>query len=100
MLRSVGLTPEEVEGITFYHGAGCTHCGGSGYRGRLGIYELMEMNADLRELVFAKAPTGEVRDKARSYGMLTLMEDGLRKAIQGMTTVEEVLRVAGASTGE
>ena len=96
VLRSVGLQPEEVEGITFHHGAGCNRCDGSGYHGRLGIFELMEMNTDLRNLTFAKAPTGEIREKARSYGMLTLLEDGLRKAIQGITTVEEVLSVAGA----
>jgi type IV pilus assembly protein PilB len=96
ILRSVGLQPDEVEGITFYHGAGCNRCNRTGYFGRLGIYELMEMNNDLRNLTFAKAPTGEIREKARSYGMLTLLEDGIRKAIQGITTVDEVLSVAGA----
>jgi len=100
VLRAAGLTPEEVEGITFYHGAGCPRCHGTGYHGRLGIFELMEMNADLRNLTFAKAPTGEIREKARSYGMLTLLEDGLRKVIQGDTTIEEVMRVAGAASVE
>jgi len=95
LLRAVGLEPDEVEGITFYHGAGCNHCHGTGYYGRIAIFEMMEVNAELRELIFAKTTTGEIREKARSYGMLTLMEDGLRKAIQGITTVEEVLRVAG-----
>jgi len=99
-LRAVGLAPEEVEGITFYHGAGCNRCHGTGHYGRIGIFELMEMNADLRNLTFSKAPTGEIREKARSYGMLTLREDGLRKAIQGTTTIDEVLRVAGATVVE
>ncbi|NLW50611.1 MAG: Flp pilus assembly complex ATPase component TadA [Candidatus Brocadiaceae bacterium] len=94
-LRAVGLDPESVEGITLYRGAGCNRCNGSGYHGRLGIFELMEMNADLRNLTFAKAATGEIREKARSFGMLTLMEDGLRKVIQGVTTIDEILRVAG-----
>ncbi|MCD6416032.1 MAG: Flp pilus assembly complex ATPase component TadA [Planctomycetes bacterium] len=98
-LRAVGLTAEEVEGITFYHGRGCNRCNGTGLYGRSGIFELMEMNSDLRNLIFSKAPTGEIREKARSYGMLTLREDGLRKAIQGKTTIEEVLRVTGAVTG-
>ncbi len=98
-LQAVGLEPTEVEGITFYHGVGCNRCAGTGYRGRVGIFELMEMNPDLRNLAFAKAPTGEIREKARSYGMLTLLEDGLRKAIQGQTTIDEVLRVAGAVQG-
>ena len=97
VLTSVGLSQEEVEGITFYQGGGCNRCGGTGYYGRIGIFEMLEMNADLRNLTFAKAPTGEIRAKARSYGMLTLREDGLRKAIQGQTTVDEVLRVAGAN---
>lgn len=96
LLRAVGLTPEDVEGITLYNGTGCNRCGGTGYYGRIGIFELLEMNPDLRNLTFAKAPTGEIREKARSYGMLTLTEDGLRKVIQGITTVEEVLRSAGA----
>jgi type IV pilus assembly protein PilB len=95
LLRAVGLAPEDVEGITLYHGTGCNRCHDTGYHGRLAIFELMEMNPELRNLTFAKAPTGEIREKARSYGMLTLMEDGLRKVIQGVTTIDEVLRVAG-----
>ncbi len=95
LLHGVGLSPEDVEGLTLYKGTGCNRCHNTGYHGRIGIFELMEMNPDLRNLTFAKAPTGEIREKARSYGMLTLMEDGLRKVIQGITTVEEVLRVAG-----
>jgi type IV pilus assembly protein PilB len=94
-LRAVGLDPGDIEGITLYRGGGCSRCSGTGYHGRLGIFELMEMNAELRNLTFAKAATGEIREKARSYGMLTLMEDGLRKVIQGITTIDEVLSVAG-----
>jgi type IV pilus assembly protein PilB len=96
MLRAIGLSPDDIEGITFYHGTGCNRCNDTGFYGRLGIFELMEMNVELRNLTFAKAATGEIRDKARSYGMLTLREDGLRKVIQGVTTVEEVVRVCGA----
>jgi type IV pilus assembly protein PilB len=95
MLHAIGLAPEDIEGITLFHGTGCNRCNRTGYYGRLGIFELMEMNADLRNLTFAKAATGEIREKARSYGMLTLREDGLRKVIQGVTTVEEVVRVCG-----
>jgi type IV pilus assembly protein PilB len=95
MLRAVGLTREDVEGITLYRGHGCNRCSGSGFYGRIAIFELMEMNTELRDLAFAKAPTGEIREKARAYGMLTLREDGLRKVIQGITSVEEVVRVCG-----
>jgi type IV pilus assembly protein PilB len=94
-LQAVGLSADDVEGITLYKGRGCNRCNGTGYHSRLGIFELMEMNPDLRNLTFRKAPTGEIREKARSYGMLTLMEDGLRKVIQGITTIDEILRVAG-----
>ncbi len=100
LLGTVGLTRDDIEGITLYHGSGCNRCGGTGYHGRLAIFELMEMNGDLRNLTFAKAPLGEIREKARSYGMLTLLEDGLRKIIQGVTTIDEVLRVAGGALVE
>ena len=96
-LAAVGLDPEDIGGVTFYRGGGCYQCGGTGYRGRLGIFELLEMNSQLRELAFRKAPHEEIRAKACSMGMLTLLEDGLRKAMQGVSTIEEVLRVAGTA---
>ncbi len=94
-LRAAGWKPEEAAGMTLYRGRGCAECNGTGYRGRTGIFELMEMAPDLRELAFQKAPAGQIRAKARALGMTTLMEDGLRKVRRGMTTLEEVLRVAG-----
>ena len=98
-LRAVGLEDEDVEGLHFYQGEGCYQCNGSGYHGRLAIFELMEMVQDIRDLTFAKAPAAEIRVRARTNGMLTLMEDGLRKVMQGVTTIEEVLRVAGGVAG-
>jgi len=94
-LAAAGLRAEDVQGITFYRGTGCYRCSGTGYRDRIGIFEMMEMNSELREMAFRKAATTEIRAKARSYGMLTLLEDGLRKVMEGYSTVEEVLRVAG-----
>ncbi len=94
--RAVGLSAEEAETMTFYHGAGCSDCNGTGYRGRKGIFELMEMTQEIRDMAFGGAQAGELRAKARSEGMVTLMEDGLRKAQSGMTTLEEVIRVAGS----
>ncbi|MFP4176159.1 MAG: GspE/PulE family protein [Candidatus Brocadiia bacterium] len=96
-LEAVGWSREEAEDITFYKGEGCPDCAGSGYRGRIGIFELMEMTQDLRDLAFEKATSGEIRAKAREQGMVTLMEDGLRKVKAGQTTIEEVLRVAGTA---
>ncbi len=93
MLAKVGLTPEETKGITLYRGAGCDECEGTGYRGRLGIFELMEMNTELRELAFHQAPTHEMREAAINSGMTGLRGDGIRKILRGTTSVEEVLRI-------
>ncbi len=95
LLRAVGWKPEDVQGVTLYRSKGCPDCGGTGYRGRTGIFELMYMSHELRELAFQKAPAGEIRAKARALGMTTLMEDGLRKVLRGITDLEEVLHVAG-----
>jgi type IV pilus assembly protein PilB len=78
-------------------GAGCNNCGGSGYRGREAIFELMLMSSKLRELTFNEAPTGHIRRTAVTEGMITLYQDGLGKARQGITTLEEVFRTAKAS---
>lgn len=94
-LQAVGLQPEDIEGLQLYRGEGCYQCHGTGHHGRVAIFEMMEMTQELRDLAFTKAPAGEIRAKARTLGMLTLMEDGLRKVMQGSTTIEEVMRVAG-----
>jgi type IV pilus assembly protein PilB len=95
-LMAVGLKPDDIEGITLYRGGGCAHCKGTGYRGRMAIVELLEMNNELREMAFRRAPTQEIRARARALGMLTLLEDGVRKVLQGRSTIEEVLRIAGS----
>ncbi len=81
------------EGTAFYRGKGCAHCKMSGYRGRIGIFEVLPLSDAIKDLVVAKAPAHAVRDAARTAGMRSLREDGLAKARAGMTTVEEVLRV-------
>ena len=94
-LRSVGLSPERVEGKAFFRGRGCPRCGGTGYRGRKGIFEVLELDTALRELVYRNAPAQQVRDQARGSGRLsTLLQDGVRKVLAGQTTIPEVLRVA------
>jgi type II secretion system protein E len=90
-LRSVGLRDEQFAGRTLYHGAGCKTCNGVGFKGRKGIYEIMTMNTRLREMCFNKATTDALRDQARRDGMHTLLEDGLRKVLEGWTTLEEIL---------
>ncbi|MBM4035427.1 MAG: type II secretion system protein GspE [Planctomycetes bacterium] len=95
-LKMVGLTPEDVAHVTLYRGQGCPECNNSGFKGRLGIFELMEMDGQLRDMAFHKAPTNRIRDQAVASGMRTLLHDGVRKVLQGVTTIEEVLsNVAG-----
>ncbi len=94
VLENAGITPEMAAKATFMRGKGCTSCGHSGFRGRRAIFELMLMSAAVRELTFNEAPSSEIRRAAVGEGMATLYVDGLRKACQGLTTIEEVARVA------
>ena len=93
-LEVAGITPEQAATATFMKGVGCSHCGKSGYRGRLGIFELMTMTSKVRELALAGASTAEIRIAAVKEGMTTLYDDGLLKAMQGITTLEEVFKSA------
>jgi type IV pilus assembly protein PilB len=93
-LEAAGITPEQAATATFMKGAGCNHCGGGGYRGRLGIFELMTMSSKVRELAFQGASTQRLREEAVKQGMTTLYYDGLRKVMDGTTTIEELFRVA------
>lgn len=90
MLAEFGL--ERKREATLYRGKGCPQCKNTGYRGRVGIFELMFMDEQIKRLVMARASTDEIREKARAGGMKTLREDGLTKVIDGRTTVEEVLK--------
>ncbi|MCD6303574.1 MAG: Flp pilus assembly complex ATPase component TadA [Planctomycetes bacterium] len=92
-LQLLGFRPDEIEGRTFYKGRGCSACGGTGYHGRQGIFELMEMNNQLRELAFRRAPLNEIRKAARASGMKTLLQDGRLKVMNGVTTAEELVRI-------
>jgi type II secretory ATPase GspE/PulE/Tfp pilus assembly ATPase PilB-like protein len=92
-LAWIGLREKETKKVTLYEGAGCRECGGTGYKGRLGIFEMMELSNEIRELAFRKASTTKIRDEAIVSGMRTLHEDGVRKVINGLTTIEEVLRI-------
>ncbi|MDX1682888.1 MAG: hypothetical protein R3336_07210, partial [Phycisphaeraceae bacterium] len=87
-------TPDEIEDATFFHGTGCDTCAGTGYKGRRGIYEFMEMNAELRELAFKRAPVGQMRKAAANSGMRNLLGDGKFKILEGLTTPEEVAKIA------
>lgn len=95
-LRLLEIDPEEVKKRPVYKGAGCSACQNTGYKGRLGIFEMLEMNAEMRELAFKRAPTTELRRAARAGGMRTLTYDGKLKIFKGITTAEEVSRIAQA----
>jgi type IV pilus assembly protein PilB len=79
--------------ITLYRGAGCEECRHKGYKGRVGLYELLTMNEEIAELVVRRAPVADIRDAAKSNGMKELREDGLNKVLEGLTTPDEVMRV-------
>ena len=83
----------DMESVTFYRGRGCDRCRQSGYKGRIGVFELMVMNDHIRELVLKKAPAHRIRDEALDAGMTTLRQDGMQKVLEGVTTMEEALRV-------
>jgi len=93
LLQSLGITPEDLEKQNVYKGAGCGQCQHTGYKGRIAIFEMFEMNNEIRELAFAKAPTTELRKAAKASGMRTLMEDGKLKVFKGTTTPAEVVRI-------
>lgn len=92
-LHRLGLKPDEGEEIVFYRGRGCDRCKGTGYKGRIGLFELMMMSEPIRELVLKGASTSQLGEQAISEGMRTLREDGILKVLEGMTTVDELLRV-------
>jgi type IV pilus assembly protein PilB len=90
-IKASGLTPDRLKTATFMRGRGCGHCNHTGYRGRLGIFELLRMTGSMREMTFKREPTQTIRRQSRLLGMRTLLEDGLNKALKGITTLEEVL---------
>jgi general secretion pathway protein E/type IV pilus assembly protein PilB len=90
------LSPEQVAAARFARGVGCQRCQGTGYHGRLGIFEIMVLDDELRRLVHARAGVSVLRAKAHSQGMRSLREDGVRKVIAGLTTIEEVVSLTVA----
>ncbi len=92
VLSQLGVSPYELGDKKFYTGQGCDRCSGSGYKGRKGIYELLDINDTLRDMITEKAPSVVLKQKAIEMGMSTLREDGLRSIYEGKTTIEEVLK--------
>jgi type IV pilus assembly protein PilB len=90
-IKAAMIARERLATANFMRGRGCTYCHHTGYRGRLGIFELLKMSAAMREMTFNREPTQAIRRQSRLLGMRTLLEDGINKALRGITTLEEIL---------
>jgi type II secretory ATPase GspE/PulE/Tfp pilus assembly ATPase PilB-like protein len=93
ILRGLGFSEQDRKNTTFYRGRGCSACSGTGYRGRMGIFELMAMDSTIVELAFRRAPVVEIRRAAIAAGMRPLVEDGRIKIATGRTTPDELFRI-------
>ena len=91
-LVQAGFSPEEAETVVPTRGSGCERCNNTGYKGRIGLYEVMDISEDIRELILVGASALELRRKAIDLGMVTLRQSGLQKVKEGVTTLEEVGR--------
>jgi type IV pilus assembly protein PilB len=94
VLKEMGITPEEMANANFMKGKGCNTCQKTGFKGRIGIYELLIINNKIREMIFKNQSSTEIRKYAIQHGMDTLFKDGIRKVLNGVTTFEEVYRIA------
>lgn len=92
LLYEMGITRDQVSDKKFYRGKGCDSCNNTGYKGRVGLFELLIMNDELRDMIMRNAPTDDLRRAAQGYGMITLRDAGMNFAYQGVTTLDEVVR--------
>ena len=92
MLADLGMTIEDLAGRKIFHGSGCDACNNSGYKGRVGLFELMVINDDLRDMIVQGASTDELRTAAKSFGMIPLRDSGMQSVYEGITTLDEVVR--------
>ena len=91
-LFQLGMEKKDLQGKTFYRGKGCETCNNTGYKGRIGIFELMVINDDLREVIVSQGTTDQLRDLARQHGMRSLRDEGIDMALAGITTSDEIIR--------
>ncbi len=92
MLMDMRLSPNEIASKKFYRGRGCDFCNNSGFKGRVGLFELLVMNDELRDMIMRNASTDDLRERAKAYGMVALRDAGLEAVYQGITTLEEIVR--------
>jgi type IV pilus assembly protein PilB len=93
LLEESGLSPDLQHGQAFYEGAGCIECGGTGYKGRTAICELLDLSDQIRELILARKPTSEIKRAAREEGMRFLRESAVEQVMSGVTTLREINKV-------
>ncbi len=91
-LTNIGFAKAEIKSLQLFRGRGCDICSGTGYKGRVGLFEVMEIDDEVRELILSGGSAYELRQKALQNGMISLRESGLQKIRDGVTTVEEVMR--------
>jgi len=92
LLIDLGVSPDEAKNFNVFKGKGCAICSGTGYKGRVGLYEVMTMKEEVKELVLSRSSTSEIKKEAIRLGMKTLRQSGIHKVKEGLTTIEEVLR--------
>jgi type IV pilus assembly protein PilB len=97
-MRLAGITERDIKDKILYKARGCDYCTGTGFRGRIGIFEMMAMNNEIRTMAFERAPTNKIRAAAVMGGMKTLLMDGKLKVLDGKTTAEEIIKVAQVET--
>jgi type IV pilus assembly protein PilB len=90
-MRALNLRPDQISEANFRKGRGCDRCRGTGYKGRMGIFEICVLDDEIRRMINEKMSVTAIRQRARDLGMRTLREDGLRKVLGGMTTPDEVI---------
>src|SRR5439155_21983992 len=92
VLMELNLRRSEYPGKKYFYGKGCDRCNNTGYKGRLGVFELVKVNDDLRDMISAGASTDQLRENCRKHGMQTLREAGLEAIHNGQTTIDEIVR--------
>ena len=93
LVKSMKLSPQELAGARFYAGKGCEECRYTGFKGRMGIFEFLQIDTDIREEIIARSSTERIKTVAIEKGGVTLRQDGWRKVREGVTTISEVFRV-------
>jgi general secretion pathway protein E/type IV pilus assembly protein PilB len=92
LLNSLGIRPDQIANATFMKGTGCEHCNQTGYRGRIGVFEMFNVNQEIEQMIYDEVSLVALRERSREMGMRTMREDGIRKVLAGVTTPDEVLK--------